>query len=120
MDIWKLIDHLNANDKANSLKAIENLTTQNNDPNYILAMLARNLRLIAQTKYLVGQGKDSRAIASALRLPPFTVPSLIKAANNQTEEKIKKLYEKFTNLDYQIKTGKIDGKLGLTLLCTYI
>ena len=120
MDIWKLIDHLNANDKANSLKVIENLTVQNNDPNYILAMLARNLRLITQTKYLVKQGKDSRSIASILRLPPFTVPSLIKASNNQTDEKIKRLYEKFTNLDYQIKTGKIDGKLGLTLLCTYI
>jgi DNA polymerase-3 subunit delta len=120
LDIWKLIDYLNANDKANSLRVIENLTKQNNDPNYILAMLARNLRLITQTKHLVDQGKDSRQIASVLRLPPFTVPSLIKASHNQSYEKIKKMYEKFTNLDYQIKTGKINGNLGLTLLCTYI
>jgi DNA polymerase-3 subunit delta len=120
LDIWKLIDYLNANNKAGSLEVIENLTKQNNDPNYILAMLARNLRLITQTKYLVENGHDSRSIASALKLPPFTVPSLLSASKNQTDEKIKKLYQKFTNLDYQIKTGKIDGHLGLTLLCSYI
>ena len=120
LDIWKLIDYLNSNNKAGSLEVIENLTKQNNDPNYILAMLARNLRLITETKYLVENGYDSRGIASVLKLPPFTVPSLISASRNQTGEKIKKLYQKFTNLDYQIKTGKIDGNLGLTLLCSYI
>ena len=120
LDIWKLIDSLNANKKEESLEVIENLTKQNNDPNYILAMLARNLRLITQAKYLIENGYDYKQIASVLKVPPFTVPSIINASKNQTSEKIKKLYEKFTNLDFQIKTGKIDGNLGLTLLCSYI
>jgi DNA polymerase-3 subunit delta len=83
-------------------------------------MLARNLRLITQAKYLIENGYDYKQIASVLKVPPFTVPSIINASKNQTSEKIKKLYEKFTNLDFQIKTGKIDGNLGLTLLCSYI
>lgn len=120
LNIWGLIDNINQGDRKASLTILENLFKQNNDPNYILAMLARNLRLLTLTKHLVKQNKSSREIASIIKVPPFTVPSMIKATQKHTDERIETLYEKFTNLDLQIKTGKIDGKLGLTLLCTYI
>ncbi|KUK75911.1 MAG: DNA polymerase III subunit delta, partial [candidate division WS6 bacterium 34_10] len=37
-----------------------------------------------------------------------------------SEEKIKLLYSKLSNLDYQIKTGKIEPNLGLTLICPFL
>ena len=119
-DIWGLIDSINAGDKVNSLQIIEKLKAQGSDANYILSMLARNLRLITLTKFLYENGTQYREIASIIKIPPFTVPSLIGTSKSYNAEKIKMLYTKLSNLDYQIKVGQIDGFLGLTLLCSIL
>ena len=119
-DIWKLIDAINLEDKVRSINILEKLSKQFVDVNYITSMLARNLRLITLTKYLSDENKQYREIASTLKIPPFTVPSLIRSSSKYSDEKIKKIYMKLSNLDYQIKTGRIDGNLGLTLICPYL
>jgi DNA polymerase III subunit delta len=119
-EIWDLTDAINQQDKEKSVSILERLTTQSTDANYILAMLARNLRLILLTKHLSEKGKDYRTISSSLKIPPFTTPSLIKASSQYSQERIKLLYSKLSNLDYQIKTGKIDPNLGLTLICPFL
>jgi DNA polymerase III subunit delta len=119
-DIWELIDAINEGDKVKSISTLEKLSSQTVDANYILAMLARNLRLVFLTKYLLNEGKDSREISSTLKIPPFTTPNLIKTANNSSSEKLKTLYTKISNLDYKIKTGKIEPNLGISLICPYL
>ena len=76
-DIWALIDAINMKDKARSMEILENLYKQNNDPNYILSMLARNLRILTLVKHLNDQKKSFREICSILRIPPFTLPSIL-------------------------------------------
>ncbi len=119
-DIWNLIDSINNQDNKSSMEILEKLKLQNSDPNYIISMLARNLRLITLTKFLDKENRNYREIASSLKVPPFTVPSLLKTSRRYSDDKIKKLYTKMGNLDYQIKKGIIDGNLGLTLLLPYI
>ncbi len=119
-EIWDLIDAINKQDKEKSVSILEKLSSQSTDANYTLAMLARNLRLIYLTKHLANQGKDYRKISSLLKIPPFTTPSLVKASSQYSNEKIKLLYSKLSNLDFQIKTGKIEANLGLTLICPFL
>lgn len=119
-DIWKLIDSINSGQKGESTLLLENLLRNKLDPHYILAMMYRNIRLIAQTKFLADRGEDSRSIASALKIPPFTVPSLIKSAARYDETKLKTIYERLTNLDHQIKVGEIEPQIGLTLITTVL
>lgn len=118
-DIWKLLDDIN-NNSGNQINTLEKILRQGIDPNYIIAMIARNLRLITLTKTLRDKGAHSKEIASVIKVPPFTVPSLIKASERYNGEMLKKVYEKLTNLDYEIKVGRIDSKLGITLLCTIL
>ncbi len=115
-DIWSLIDAINSGDRIKSISILENLHTQTIDANYILSMLARNTRTVFLTKHLLKADKSSRDISSILRIPPFTTPSIIKMANNSPIEKLETLYTKLSNLDYQIKTGKIDASLGISLI----
>ena len=118
-DIWKLIDSINSNsDIPNRMEILERVLSQELDINYIIAMLARNLRLVVQIKDLLGQDTGSREIASLLKIPPFTVPQLKNIANEYSSEKISLLYEKLSSLDYEIKKGRIEPSLGLTLLIT--
>jgi len=119
-DIWALIDAINHKDRVQSMSILENLYKQNNDPNYILSMLARNLRIMTLAKYLNEQGKSFKEICSILRIPPFTLPSILDSSKGYEWKNIQQIYKKLANLDQQIKTGKIDGNLGLTLICPYL
>jgi DNA polymerase-3 subunit delta len=119
-EIWDLTDAINTQNKEKSITTLERLTSQGADANYILSMLARNLRLLYLTKTLDKEGRRYAEISSALKIPPFTTPPLIKASRQYSNEKIKLLYSKLSNLDYQIKTGKIEPNLGLTLICQFL
>lgn len=120
-DIWKFLDALNGKDKSEKpISIMEKLLNQGEDPMYMLAMINRNFRQLVQVKDMREKGSSSKEIASVLRIPPFTVPSLIGASENIAKKKLYILYEKLTSLDYQIKTGQIDAQLGLTLLVAYL
>jgi len=119
-DIWDLIESINQEDRIASMEILEKLIKQSVDENYILSMLVRNLRLLTLTKFLSEKRKDYREISSILKIPPFTTPTLVKSSQKYSNEKLVKLYTKLSNLDYQIKTGKVDAKLGLTLICPYL
>jgi len=116
-DIWKLLDEMNS-PNGNPLTILETILEQGVDPYYILPMVARNIRLIALTKYLQSLNASYSQIASKLKIPPFTVKPLLTASDKYAWREVKKKYEKLCNLDYETKTGRIDPKLGLTLFCT--
>jgi DNA polymerase III subunit delta len=116
-DIWKLIDSINSKDKiSNRMEVLENMLSNGIDPNYIIAMLARNLRLVVQLKELLEENTSSREIASILKIPPFTIPKMQIIAKEYSFEKISLLYEKLSSLDFEIKKGRIEPGLGLTLM----
>lgn len=118
-DIWKLLDEININ-HGNSLLILENLFKQEVDPNYIISMIVRNMRLLTMAKSMIENGKSYGEIASVLKIPPFTVKPIIDAGRKYSSERIKLIYEKLSSLDYEIKVGRIEPKLGLTLLCTIL
>lgn len=119
-DIWGFIDAINGKSNRMSIEILEDLFKQRVEPIFILSMIVRNTRLILLTKCLVDEGQGSKEIAKELKVPPFTVPSLINSANQMSYDKIAFIYDKLANLDYQIKTGQIEPKLGLTLLTTIL
>jgi len=102
------------------LKILERILSQRVDPKYIFPMIARNMRLITMTKYLLDHHYKYPEIASIVGVPPFTVKTLVEASDKYDWDKIMSKYEKLCNLDYEIKIGRIDPKLGLTLFCTTV
>lgn len=118
-DIWKLLDAMNKKE-GQPLTVLEQIFNQQIDPKYIFPMIVRNMRLITMTKYLIEHNYKYSEIASILGVPPFTVGALVQASSKYDWDKIMGKYEKLCNLDYEIKIGKIDPKLGLTLFCTTV
>ncbi len=114
-DIWKLINYINESNTKEITRSLEKLLEYKTDPNYILAMIARNLRIAVQTKYLLGNNADAKYIASQLKLPPFAIFPVIDNVKNINKEKLLLQYKKLSNLDYEIKTGRIEPILGLSL-----
>ena len=114
-DIWKLMDCINESNQKKINDILSNLLEYKVDPNYILAMIARNLRISIQIKYLLNKGINSRKFPSILKLPPFAIYPMIKSIEKTKKEKILMQYRKLSNLDYEIKTGRIEPVLGLSL-----
>ena len=118
-DIWKLIGSINSkSDIPERIEILERVLSQKVDVLFIIAMLARNLRLTVQIKELLENEKNSREIASLLKIPPFLIPQMQGIAKEYSKEKITLLYEKLSSLDYEIKRGRIEPNLGITLLIT--
>lgn len=119
-DIWGLIDAINSRHSTKVASDLERLLNQGLDPIYLLIMITRNLRQITLVKAMIDQGATDRDIASNLKIPPFTVPKLKKAAQATDLKKLTALYEKLHNLDYELKMGTIEPKVGITLLCSIL
>jgi DNA polymerase-3 subunit delta len=100
------------------MEILERILSQEIDVNYIISMLARNLRLTVEIKELHEKNTSTNEIASILKIPPFTIPQILSTSKRYSFEKISLLYEKLSSLDYEIKKGRIDPQLGLTLLVT--
>jgi DNA polymerase-3 subunit delta len=114
-DIWKLMDYINISDHNGISTTLEKLLEYKTDPIYILAMIARNLRIAIQVKYLIDNNANERDIASILKLPPFAIYPVVKSIRNVKKDKILLQYQKLSNLDFEIKTGRIEPTLGLSL-----
>ncbi len=118
-DIWKLLDEINS-ESGKPLLILENLLRNSTDPHYIIAMILRNIRLLTMTKYLIEKNTQYTEMPSILKIPSFTLRPLVNASHKYTTERVNKIYEKLSSLDYEIKVGRIEPKLGLTLLCTIL
>lgn len=114
-DIWKLMDYINQSNTQAITETLEKLLEYKTDPNYIIAMIARNLRIAIQTKYLIDINTPEKSIASILKLPPFAIYPVIKSVRSINKKKILLQYQKLSSLDTEIKTGRIEPTLGLTL-----
>lgn len=89
---------------------------QEGDPaTYILTMVTRQFRLIAQAKEL-SSGLSRKQIQSKLGLKPFAVDRTLSQAKLYDLEHIKRAYDKLLETDLAIKTGKYDDQLALEFL----
>lgn len=87
-------------------------------PTYILVMITRQFRLIAQAKDL-GKGLSRLQIQDRLGLKAsYGLDKTLSQAKLYDFEGVKRAYDKLLETDLAIKTGKYSDKLALELLVT--
>jgi DNA polymerase-3 subunit delta len=87
-------------------------------PTYILVMITRQFRLIAQAKDL-GSGLSRPQIQDRLGLKSsYSLDKTLSQAKLYDFEGVKRAYDKLLETDLAIKTGKYSDKLALELLVT--
>lgn len=96
------------------------LMKQNEEPIMIIALLARQFRMILQCKVMDSQGYSQKQIASQLKVHPYPVKLAIDQGKRFKEGQLLDILQKIAQLDYQMKTGQTDRHLGLEMLLLYI
>lgn len=115
--IFKLTDALKIRHHKNLLDALETLMDQGEDPLKLIGLLAATLRLYIQILDLASQGFSPDHMGKELGKHPFFIKQLLPdLQRNHQVTKLSKTYQQLAELDWEIKTGKIQAKSGLTTL----
>lgn len=113
-NIFNTVDAIGANNKKEALNLLHRHLEQGEDPFYLLSMFIyqfRNLLKVADLKNKYGTNEYT--IAKESKLHPFVVKKSLGQIRNFSWEKLKKIYQKLSELDTAVKTGKIEIKLAL-------
>ncbi len=108
-DIWKFLDSLANGNQANAIKEFDRLIRFGQNEQYILAMLNRELWLIAKVK----DAEESGRPVHQLGMAPFVLQKVQQKARRFSMVQIKKLAFGLMRLDLAIKQGRVDPTDGL-------
>ncbi len=110
-DMWKFLDSIGQRDKKKAIEEFEKLTFYEEKTQLLLTMLSREFRLIAQVLFAQKKGIS----AATLGIQPFVLQKTLSKSRKYSFKEVKKFMQKLFDLDFAIKRGDIDEKLGLTL-----
>lgn len=111
-DIFKTIDAISLKNKKQALNLLHKHLERGDSPLYLLTMINFQFRNILGVKDLME--KNEALTHSGLK--PFLARKSCEQAKKFTYDELKKIYQKIFQVDYSIKTGKIDPQAALDLL----
>ena len=111
-DIFKTIDAISLKNKKQALNLLHKHLEKGDSPLYLLSMINFQFRNILGVKALPERGEP----LSSSGLKPFLARKSSEQARKFTYDELKKIYQKIFQIDYSIKTGKLDPQAALDLL----
>ncbi|GAB6990701.1 DNA polymerase III subunit delta [Paenibacillus pini] len=114
-NIFVLIEHIANLRLEQALAIFYELLKQREEPIKIASLISRQFRIILQVKDLAGQSYSQQQIASQLSLHPYAVKIAGEQARKFQAAQLRQILSSLGELDYQMKTGKMDKVLGIEL-----
>ncbi len=114
--IFDLVDALGHRDGRTAADTLHRLLKMGEHPLGLLGMIVRQFRLLVQVKELKASGASPRDVARVLKIHPFPAGKLHTQATHFTAAQLETIYRHLSEIDVDIKTGKIDPELALDLL----
>jgi len=111
-DIFKTIDAISLKNKKLALNLLHKHLEKGDSPLYLLSMITFQFRNILGIKDLIERGEP----LSKSGLKPFLARKSYEQARKFPYDELKKIYQKIFQVDYSIKTGKIDPQAALDML----
>ena len=115
LDIFGLIEAILLKQKEKAMMMLDEMIKRGEEPLMILIMLANQFRIIYQAKELYQKGYTEKNIASMLSIHPFRIKKALEKGRMFSSEILLSYIKQLAELDYQIKNGGINKRLGLEL-----
>lgn len=112
---FKLIDAVVNKNKSLALSLYNDRIKLNEEPIAIIVALANQIRIMYQVKQLYMNGYTEGNIASILGIHPYRVKLAAQNSSKYDSDLLLSYIKRLSDLDINIKTGKIDKSLGLEL-----
>jgi DNA polymerase-3 subunit delta len=114
-NIFELTNALLSKNQTKTIEIFYDLVARNEDPMRILNNIVGKVRELMHTKLLIEKGYRQDQIAEHFHIKSGRAYYLVKNAQAVNFQQLENHLKKLSKLDYEIKSGKIDKKLGLEL-----
>lgn len=103
--VFALTDAMLMRESGKVCAAVENLLLQNESPIGLVALIARQFRLLARAQVLTEAGARGDEIARALAVHPFVARKVVEAVRRWPREDIQRAFEELLRCDIALKSG---------------
>ena len=114
--IFELVKMLGNKDTRGVLNIYSNLLEMRESPIGILAMMARQFRMILKVKYMRQKGHGSQSIVSRTGYRAFMVTECVRQSTNFTFAQLEEAIRECLEADENIKTGMMKPELAVELI----
>jgi DNA polymerase-3 subunit delta len=114
--VFPLVDAIVEGRPAAAVRLLRQMFRQEASAQYILAMVQRQVRLLAVARDMLDGGASGRAIGEALRLRDFALERLLDQAPRYSADRVRAAFRRLLEADLQIKRGVYGAELALELL----
>ena len=115
--IFALVDALGLRQRQAAMRELHALIEDGANELYLLAMIARQVRLILSVKDLAERGMQPEELRRTLHISHrFILEKLSRQARQFSMEELEGLLERLLGIDHFIKTGRADGALAIEML----
>ncbi|MDO8463613.1 MAG: DNA polymerase III subunit delta [bacterium] len=116
-NIFAFGDALGHGDRRAAAIELQRLLAANADPQYLVTMIARQLRMLIMAADLLARGTPTTSLASALGCTPFVAQKIAEQARGQSPARLAKLYPLLLELDRTLKSSRAPRAALLELFC---
>jgi DNA polymerase III subunit delta len=116
VNVFDLVDSVGRRETDRALKLLHQMLDDYEAPLYLLAMLARQVRILIQVSELQAQFLGKPEIITRLKLHPYVVEKAMDQARNFEMSQLEAAHQRLLEADWAIKTGEQDEVLALDLL----
>ncbi len=113
--IYELTNALLSNNQAKTIEIYHDLIAKNEDPLRILNFIVNKIRELMHAKLLIDKGMRQDEIASYFHISNGRAYYMVKNAKDVNVNLLESHLQKLGQLDFDIKSGNIDKKLGVEL-----
>lgn len=114
-NVFELTKAILNKETGKSIQIYKDLMMNNEEPIKLIVLIANSLRLLYQVKLLDRKGYNDQEIAKMLSLNPYRLKYVRQDGKDYDIQELLQKLDELSQLDVNIKTGKIDRFRGLEL-----
>ena len=104
--IWSLVDAIGLKDRRKGIAAAQSLLADREPPLRLLAMVARQLRIVARMREALSEGLRPQEAAKRAGAPPFKANDLTASARQFTADTLGEAFALIAQTDMALKSSK--------------
>lgn len=104
--IWSLVDAIGLKDRRKGMAAAQSLLSDREPPLRLLAMVARQLRIVARMREALSEGLRPEEAAKRAGAPPFKAADLTASARQFTADTLGQAFALIAETDMALKSSK--------------
>lgn len=114
-DVFSILKAMEEGNKKKLILIYKDLITSGNDPVKLLSLIAKSLRETYNVILMLEKNYKQVDIAKTLGVSTGRAYYIIKSARTFSKENLEKLITEIHDLDYRIKSGKVEKNTGFEL-----